>query len=48
MCDQRDRSSERGATAVEYALMIAMIAAVIFATVAILGGKVIDMYNVPF
>jgi len=31
---------EEGATAVEYGLMVALIAAVIVGTVAILGGKV--------
>ena len=32
--------SERGATAVEYGLLVALIAAVIVVTVAALGGKV--------
>lgn len=41
-------SSEHGATAVEYALLVAMIAAVIFAIVTLLGTKVITLYNVPF
>ncbi len=41
-------SGERGATAVEYALLIAMIAAVIFSIVTLMGTKVIDLYNVPF
>ena len=31
---------EKGATAVEYGMMVALIAAVIVATVATLGGKV--------
>jgi pilus assembly protein Flp/PilA len=31
---------ERGATAVEYGMLVALIAAVIVATVAILGGKI--------
>ena len=31
---------ERGATAVEYGIMVALIAAVIVGTVGILGGKV--------
>ena len=32
--------SERGATAVEYGLMVALIAAVIVATVALLGDEI--------
>ena len=32
--------SDRGATAVEYGLMVALIAAVIIVTVGLLGGKV--------
>jgi pilus assembly protein Flp/PilA len=32
--------SERGATAVEYGLLVALIAAVIVAVVALLGGKI--------
>jgi pilus assembly protein Flp/PilA len=32
--------NERGATAVEYGLMVALIAAVIIATVTLLGGDV--------
>ena len=35
-----DPRSEEGATAVEYGLMVGLIAAVIVATVAILGGQV--------
>jgi Flp pilus assembly pilin Flp len=37
---QATQSTEAGATAVEYALMVAFIAAVIAATVAIFGTKV--------
>ena len=33
-------SDERGATAVEYGMLVALIAAIIIGTVAILGGKV--------
>ena len=33
-------SSERGATAVEYGLLVALIAAVIIGTVSILGGQI--------
>jgi pilus assembly protein Flp/PilA len=36
---------EDGATAVEYAIMIALIAAVIVGTVAILGGKTNSAFN---
>lgn len=37
----RDRAeSDRGATAVEYGLLVALIAAVIVAIVAILGGQI--------
>ena len=34
------QSDERGATAVEYGMLVALIAAIIIGTVAILGGKV--------
>ena len=33
------KNNEEGATAVEYGLLVALIAAVIVATVALLGGK---------
>jgi pilus assembly protein Flp/PilA len=36
----RLKYSERGATAVEYGIMVALIAAVIIAAVTTLGGKV--------
>jgi pilus assembly protein Flp/PilA len=42
------RSSELGATAVEYALLIALIAAVIIATVTLLGVPVRDLYEVTW
>ena len=35
-----DRQSDRGATAVEYGLIVALIAAVIVGVVGILGGQV--------
>ena len=38
-------TSERGATAVEYALMISLIAAVIGATVALLGGEILAIFQ---
>lgn len=34
------RDEEKGATAVEYGLLVALIAAVIIATVVILGGQI--------
>ena len=37
--------SERGATAVEYAIMASMIAAVIVAVVLLLGQKTIDLFE---
>ena len=36
---------ERGATAVEYGLLVALIAAVIVGTVFILGGKINDAFT---
>ena len=36
---------EDGATAVEYGLLVALIAAVIVGTVAILGGKINNAFN---
>jgi pilus assembly protein Flp/PilA len=38
VADHKDK--ERGATAVEYGLLVALIAAVIVAVVAILGGQI--------
>jgi pilus assembly protein Flp/PilA len=40
LLDLRSPDRERGATAVEYGLIVAAIAAVIIATVFLLGGKV--------
>ncbi len=37
--------SEAGATAVEYGLFLALIAAVIIATVALLGTEVVGLYQ---
>lgn len=37
--------SQRGATAVEYGLMVALIAGVIIGTVALLGGKLNDIFT---
>ena len=39
---------EAGASAVEYALLIALIAAVIILTVDAIGGKVFDLYTLDF
>jgi pilus assembly protein Flp/PilA len=42
----RDRHvDERGATAVEYGLMVALIAAVIAVAVALLGEEVVTVFN---
>lgn len=40
--------SERGATAVEYSLLLAMIAGVIIAVVIALGTNVIPLYDLTF
>ena len=37
--------NEKGATAVEYGLLVALIAAVIVGTVKTLGGKIDDAFN---
>lgn len=37
--------AEDGATAVEYGLIVALIAAVIVAIVAVLGGKIADAFE---
>ena len=39
------RDEERGATAVEYGLLVALIAAVIIATVVLLGQNILDAFN---
>lgn len=39
------RDDERGATAVEYGLLVALIAAVIVATVVLLGQNILDAFN---
>jgi hypothetical protein len=43
----RARVVEHGATAVEYALMAALIAVVIAAAVGLLGQEVIDLFVIP-
>ena len=40
MLAKREEREERGATAVEYGLLVALIAAVIVTVVATLGGKI--------
>ncbi|NYG07700.1 pilus assembly protein Flp/PilA [Phycicoccus badiiscoriae] len=39
------KMSERGATAVEYGLMVALIAIVIIVAVALLGGNLSSLFN---
>ena len=39
--------SERGATAVEYALMVSLIALVIIGSVTLFGQNMIHLFNVP-
>ena len=39
------KGKERGATAVEYGLLVALIAAVIVAIVATLGGQIADAFQ---
>ena len=41
-------ADEAGATAVEYALMLALIASVIIGSVATLGGKVVSWLVIPW
>jgi pilus assembly protein Flp/PilA len=40
-----DRCSERGATAVEYGVLVALIAAVVVATIVVLSPMVKDLYE---
>ncbi len=42
---RRAEIDERGATAVEYALMVGLIAVAIIATVTVLGNKVKSTFN---
>lgn len=39
------KADDRGASAVEYGLLVALIAAVIVAGVALLGGNLLDTFN---
>ncbi len=41
----RLRSEEKGATAVEYGIMVALIAVVIIVAVTLLGGTLTDMFT---
>lgn len=41
----KDRHEERGATAVEYGLLVALIAAVIIAAVLLLGNNILDGFK---
>lgn len=45
---QQLRSDERGATAVEYGLMVALIAAIIIGAVQALGGNVLEAFGIDF
>jgi len=45
MLKARIQSSERGATAVEYGLMVALIAIVIIGAVTTLGTKLSDLFT---
>ena len=45
IADRRAQIDERGATAVEYALMVGLIAVAIIAAVSALGNKVKDTFN---
>lgn len=41
----RNDREDRGATAVEYGLLVALVAAVIVAAVVLFGHKIVDMFN---
>ncbi|WP_439936388.1 Flp family type IVb pilin [Nocardia sp. N13] len=43
--DTKAKRDERGATAVEYGLMVALIAIVIIAAVTLLGTKLSELFN---
>jgi pilus assembly protein Flp/PilA len=45
LMDLKDWKDERGATAVEYGLMVALIAGVIIAVVATLGTNIRDVFT---
>jgi pilus assembly protein Flp/PilA len=43
--DMKSKREERGATAVEYGLMVALIAIVIIAAVTLLGGNLSTLFD---
>ena len=45
VADRVQDSKDRGATAVEYALMVALIAVAIIAAVVALGGKLVTVFG---
>ena len=45
LVEGRVRRDEKGATAVEYGLLVGLIAVVIIAAVTLLGGNLNDMFN---
>lgn len=45
MTETQDQKRSRGATAVEYALIVALIAGIIIAVVTTLGSKTEGLYN---
>lgn len=47
-CHLGTRSSQRGASAAEYALIVALIAVVIIGGVAAFGGAVADLFNLSW
>ena len=44
---RRSTSDQRGATSVEYALMVGLIAVVIVASVTLFGQNAVNLFNVP-
>lgn len=44
-CFHALRRGDRGATAVEYGLLVALIAAIIVGTISTLGGKINDAFS---
>ena len=45
VAQQRLGKATKGATAVEYGLLVALIAAVIIAVVTLLGGQLVNVFN---
>ena len=45
LTDRSDRRDDEGATAVEYGLLVALIAAVIVGVVGTLGGQITDAFQ---